>query len=42
MVSISKLGAWYMLTLLSWVLVSLVHPPRAAEARGAAEKPAPL
>ncbi|WP_369061206.1 DUF817 domain-containing protein [Caulobacter sp. 73W] len=30
MVSISKLGAWYLLMLLSYVLVSLVHPPREA------------
>lgn len=42
MVSISKLGAWYMLTLLSWVLVSLVHPPRRAQPHPAAARPAPL
>lgn len=29
MVSFSKLGSWYLLILLSYVLVSLVHPPRA-------------
>ena len=42
MVPISKLGAWYMLTLLSWVLVSLVHPPRRAQPHAPASKPAPL
>jgi uncharacterized membrane protein YoaT (DUF817 family) len=42
MVSVSKLGAWYMLTLLSWVLVSLVHPPRAAAAHAPTSRPAPL
>jgi uncharacterized membrane protein YoaT (DUF817 family) len=42
MVSISKLGAWYLLTLLSWVLVSLVHSPRCAEPHAPALRPAPL
>jgi uncharacterized membrane protein YoaT (DUF817 family) len=42
LVSISKLGAWYMLTLLSWVLVSLVHPPRRAQPHAPASRPAPL
>jgi uncharacterized membrane protein YoaT (DUF817 family) len=42
LVSISKLGAWYMLTLLSWVLVSLVHPPRGAEPAASPARPAPL
>ncbi|MDG2519949.1 DUF817 domain-containing protein [Caulobacter segnis] len=35
MVSISKLGAWYLLMLLSYVLVSLVHPPREADVKEA-------
>ncbi len=42
LVSISKLGAWYLLTLLSWVLVSLVHPPRRAQANAPPTRPAPL
>jgi uncharacterized membrane protein YoaT (DUF817 family) len=32
LVSINKLGAWYLLMLLSWVLVSLVHRPEGPEA----------
>jgi uncharacterized membrane protein YoaT (DUF817 family) len=32
LVSIDKLGAWYLLMLLSWVLVSLVHRPEGPEA----------
>jgi uncharacterized membrane protein YoaT (DUF817 family) len=32
LVSINKLGAWYLLMLLSWVLVSLVHQPEGPEA----------
>jgi hypothetical protein len=35
-VSIEKLGAWYLLMLLSFVLVSLVHRPAAAAARPSA------
>jgi uncharacterized membrane protein YoaT (DUF817 family) len=31
MVSWSKLGSWYLLMLISVVLVTLVHPPRAYE-----------
>ena len=31
-VSIAKLGAWYLLMLLSWVLVTLVHRPEGPEA----------
>jgi uncharacterized membrane protein YoaT (DUF817 family) len=42
LVSIAKLGAWYMLMLLSWVLVSLVHKPLAAEAHDHPSRPAPL
>lgn len=30
MVSFSKMGSWYLLMILSWVLVTLVHRPRAA------------
>ncbi len=30
-VSISKLGAWYLLMIISFVLVTLVHPPRPAD-----------
>jgi uncharacterized membrane protein YoaT (DUF817 family) len=29
MVPIGKLGAWYLLILLSFVLVTIVHPPQA-------------
>ena len=29
MVSLSKLGSWYLLMMISVVLVTLVHPPRA-------------
>jgi hypothetical protein len=29
MVSFAKLGSWYLLIMLSFVLVSLVHPPHA-------------
>jgi len=32
LVSIQKLGAWYLLMLLSWVLVTLVHRPAGPEA----------
>ncbi|MCR6646186.1 MAG: DUF817 domain-containing protein [Terricaulis sp.] len=32
LVPLDKMGAWYLLMLLSWVLVSLVHKPRRAEA----------
>ncbi len=43
MVSISKLGAWYLLMLLSYVLVSLVHPPREADVKKArTSRPAPF
>ena len=31
LVSWSKLGSWYMLMLISLVLVTLVHPPKAYE-----------
>lgn len=34
MVSLSKLGSWYLLMLISVVLVTLVHPPRRHEAAG--------
>ena len=42
MVSVSKLGAWYLLMLLSYVLVSLVHRPRDINERAQASQPAPL
>ncbi|CAH0445388.1 DUF817 family protein [Ralstonia syzygii] len=29
LVSISKLGAWFMLTIMSYVMVTLVSPPKA-------------
>lgn len=32
-VSLAKMGSWYLLIMLSFVLVTLVHPPRRAEAR---------
>ena len=32
MVSVQKLGSWYLLMIVSWVLVTLVHRPRAASA----------
>lgn len=28
MVSLSKMSAWYMLMIISWVLVTMIHPPR--------------
>jgi uncharacterized membrane protein YoaT (DUF817 family) len=28
LVSISKLGAWFLLTIMSYVMVTLVNPPR--------------
>ena len=31
-VSLAKMGSWYLLMMLSFVLVTLVHPPRRAEA----------
>ena len=31
MVSLSKLGSWYLLMIVSWVLVTLVHRPQAVE-----------
>lgn len=40
MVSIDKMGAWYLLMLLSFVLVSLVHKPERAEARMDRRRPA--
>lgn len=40
MVSVGKLGAWYLLMLLSFVLVSLVHRPR-APGEGEATNPIP-
>jgi len=36
MVPITKLGAWYLLMMLSFVLVSLVHRPQAADEAEAA------
>lgn len=33
LVSLSKLGSWYLLLFLSFVLVTLVHPPRAPDCR---------
>ncbi len=38
MVSIEKMGAWYLLMLLSFVLVTLVHKPERAPANGAADQ----
>ncbi len=32
-VSIQKLGSWYLLMIISWVLVTLVHPPRTSKSR---------
>ena len=32
MVSVQKLGSWYLLMIVSWVLVTLVHRPKAASA----------
>lgn len=32
MVSLQKLGSWYLLMIISWVLVTLVHRPRAVDA----------
>jgi uncharacterized membrane protein YoaT (DUF817 family) len=40
MVPIEKLGSWYLLMLLSFALVMLVHPPRTE--RAAALQPAPV
>ena len=31
MVSLQKLGSWYLLMIVSWVLVTLIHPPQAVE-----------
>lgn len=42
MVSIAKLGSWYLLMMLSFVLVTLVHRPRAADAPGRAVAVEPL
>jgi len=39
-VSIQKLGAWYLLMIISFVLVTLVHRPQRYEAPAAALKPA--
>ncbi len=39
-VSIQKLGAWYLLMIISFVLVTLVHRPQRYEASAAALKPA--
>ncbi|MEM9179337.1 MAG: DUF817 domain-containing protein [Pseudomonadota bacterium] len=33
MVSLQKLGSWYLLMIVSWVLVTLVHPPQAVETK---------
>ena len=41
LVSIEKMGAWYLLMLLSFVLVTLVHKPRVAEFPGAHQHPFP-
>jgi uncharacterized membrane protein YoaT (DUF817 family) len=44
-VSFAKLGSWYLLIFLSYVLVSLVHPPRApgeGETTNPLEQPPPL
>lgn len=38
-VSLAKMGSWYLLMMLSFVLVTLVHPPRRAEG-GATTEPA--
>ncbi len=40
-VSVSKLGAWYLLMIISFVLVTLVRRPRAQATNGAAEKAIP-
>jgi uncharacterized membrane protein YoaT (DUF817 family) len=40
MVPIGKLGAWYLLILLSFVLVTLVHPPQ-TPGEGEATNPLP-
>ncbi|MEO1360946.1 MAG: DUF817 family protein, partial [Pseudomonadota bacterium] len=32
MVSLQKLGSWYLLMIISWVLVTLIHRPRAVKA----------
>lgn len=37
MVSLAKLGSWYLLMIISVVLVSLVHPPRPYHATGEAQ-----
>ena len=31
MVSLQKLGSWYLLMIVSWVLVTLVHRPQAVD-----------
>lgn len=36
-VSIGKLGAWYLLMIISFVLVTIVHRPRPVDGKGAAE-----
>jgi len=41
MVSLEKMGSWYLLMLLSFVLVTLVHKPSAAAALQTGEAPAP-
>ena len=41
-VSLAKLGSWYLLMMLSFVLVSLVHRPRAADPEEVRRVPAGL